>query len=84
MAKAIKGAIYLRVNNPTLNKNIGKYNLPHIWDKVLYSISDIKTKQTKINKKKHKWPQHHNICAYMRFHEKNKNKIRCKINQHLT
>ena len=26
MAKAIKEAIYIRVNNPVLNKNIGKYN----------------------------------------------------------
>ena len=22
---------YIRVNNPTLNNNIGKFNLPHIW-----------------------------------------------------
>ena len=38
MARAIKEAIYIRVNNPTLNRNIGKYNLPHTWDKVLFSI----------------------------------------------
>ena len=36
MARAIQEAIYIRVNNPTLNRNIGKYNLPHIWDKVLF------------------------------------------------
>ena len=30
MARAIKDAIYVRLNNPTLNKNTGKYNLPHI------------------------------------------------------
>ena len=29
MARAIKEAIYIRVNNHTLNRNIGKYNLPH-------------------------------------------------------
>ena len=26
------------VNNPTLNNNIGKFNLPHIWDKVLLNM----------------------------------------------
>ena len=25
------------VNNPTLNRNIGKYNLNHIWDRVLFN-----------------------------------------------
>ena len=44
MARAIKEAIYIRVNNPTLSRNIGKYNLPHIWDKVLFSISELETK----------------------------------------
>ena len=44
MARAIKEAIYIRVNNPTLIRNIGKYNLPHICDKVLFSISELKTK----------------------------------------
>ena len=32
LATAINEAIYIRVNNPTLNKNVGKYNLQHIWD----------------------------------------------------
>ena len=30
LARTIKEAIYIRVNNPTLNRNIGKYNLNHI------------------------------------------------------
>ena len=42
MASASKEVIYIRLNNPTLNKNIGKYNLPHIWDKVLFSIPEFK------------------------------------------
>ena len=42
MARAIKEAMYIRVNNLTLNRNIGKYNLPHIWDRVLYSIPELK------------------------------------------
>ena len=44
MARAIKEAIYIRVNNPTLNRNIGKYNLPHTWNKVLFAIPELKTK----------------------------------------
>ena len=30
LARTIKEAIYIRVNNPTLNRNIGKYNLNQI------------------------------------------------------
>ena len=44
MARAIKEVIYIRVNSPTLNTDIGKYNLPHIWDKVLFSTPELKTK----------------------------------------
>ena len=35
LARNIKECIFIRVNNPTLNKNIGKFNLSHIWDRVL-------------------------------------------------
>ena len=42
MARTIKEAMYIRVNNPTLNRNIGKYNLPHIQDRVLFSIPELK------------------------------------------
>ena len=45
MARAIKEAIYIRMNNPTLNKNIGKYNLPHNLDKVLYPIPELKIRK---------------------------------------
>ena len=44
MARVIKEAIYIRVNKPTLNRNIGKYNLPHIWNKVLFAVPEVKTK----------------------------------------
>ena len=38
MAMTIKETVYIRVNKVTMNKNIGKYNLPHIWEKkVLHS-----------------------------------------------
>ena len=36
LARTIKEAISIRVNNPTLNRNNGKYNLNHIWNIVLF------------------------------------------------
>ena len=44
LIRAIKEVIYIRVNNPSLNRNIGKYHLPHIWDEVLNDISELKLK----------------------------------------
>ena len=41
-ARTIKESIYIRVNNPTLNQNIGKYNLNHIWDRVLFNTPRLK------------------------------------------
>ena len=35
IARTIKEAILIRVNDPSLNRNIAKYQLPHIWDEVL-------------------------------------------------
>ena len=44
LMRAIKEALYIGVNNPSLNRNIGKYPLPHIWDEVLFNISELKIK----------------------------------------
>ena len=41
-ARTIKESIYVRVNNPTLNQNIGEYNLNHIWDRVLFNTPGLK------------------------------------------
>ena len=41
-ARTIKESIYIRVNNPTLNQNIGKYNLSHIQDRVLFNTPGFK------------------------------------------
>ena len=43
LPRLIKESMYIRVNNPSLNRNIGKYLLPHIWDEVL-----VKQHRTKI------------------------------------
>ena len=33
------------VNNPTLNNNIGKFNLPPIWDRVLLNTKGLNLKR---------------------------------------
>ena len=42
LSRYIKESIFIRVNNPTLNNNVGKFNLPHIWDRVLINTPDLK------------------------------------------
>ena len=44
LTRTIKEELYTRVNNQCLNKNIGKYHLPHIWDEVLFNTSELKLK----------------------------------------
>ena len=44
LMRTIKETLYIMVNNPFLNRNIGKYHLPHIWDEVLFNISELKLK----------------------------------------
>ena len=40
--KQASPSIHIMVNNPTLNQNIGKYNLNHIWDRVLFNTPGLK------------------------------------------
>ena len=44
LARNIKESVYIRVNNPTLNNNIGKFNLSNIWDRVLLNTKDLTPK----------------------------------------
>ena len=44
IVRTIKEAIVIRVNDPSLNRNIGKYQLPHIWDGVLVKSPELKFK----------------------------------------
>ena len=44
IARTIKESIEIRVNKPTLNRNIGKFNLHHIWDEVLLNTAGLKIK----------------------------------------
>ena len=34
VTSTIKEAMFIRVNDPYLNRNLGKYQLPHIWDHI--------------------------------------------------
>ena len=45
LSRNSKESIYIRVNNPTLNKNVGKFNLPHIWDMVLLNTKGLNLKR---------------------------------------
>ena len=45
LATNIKESILTRVNNPSLNNNIGKFNLPHIWDRVLLNTKGLNLKR---------------------------------------
>ena len=44
LSRLIKESMYIRVNNPSLNRNIGKYHLPHIWDEALVNNTELKLK----------------------------------------
>ena len=44
LTRLIKESMYIRVNNPSLNRNIGKYHLPHIWDEFLVHNTELKLK----------------------------------------
>ena len=41
LARNIKESIYIRVNNPTLNNNIRKFNLSPIWDRVVFNAEGL-------------------------------------------
>ena len=40
-----KESIFIRVNNPTLNRNISKFNLPHICDRLLLNTPGLALKR---------------------------------------
>ena len=41
LTRNIKESIYISINNPSLNNNIGKFNLSHIWDRVLLNTKGL-------------------------------------------
>ena len=45
VARYIKESIFIRINNPSLNTNVGKFNLSHIWDRVLVNTPGLQVKK---------------------------------------
>ena len=45
----INESLFIKLNNPTLNSNIGKYTLPHIWDRVLFDTPGLEAKNQQEN-----------------------------------
>ena len=45
LARNIKESIFIRVNNSTLNRNIGEFNLPHIRDRFLLNTPGLTLKR---------------------------------------
>ena len=44
ITRTIKEAMYIRVNDTFLNRNSGKFQLPHIWDDILLIIAALHLK----------------------------------------
>ena len=40
-SRTIKEAMFIHVQDPTLNMNLRKYQLPHIWDHLLSCITNL-------------------------------------------
>ena len=43
--RAIKETIYIMVNDSSLNRNIGKYHQPHMWDEDLFNTPELRLKK---------------------------------------
>ena len=49
LTRTRKGALFIRVNDPSLHRNIGKYQLPHISDEVLFNTPECSSSRTTIS-----------------------------------
>ena len=47
-SRNIKEAMFICVNDPSLNRNLGKYQLPHIWDNILQDTPALQVKQSNL------------------------------------
>ena len=44
LTRNIKEAMYIKVNDPSLNSNLGKFQLPQVWDQVLKDTPSLQVK----------------------------------------
>ena len=47
-SRTIKEAMFICIHDPTLNRNLGKYQLPHIWDHPLQSSPTLQFKPSSL------------------------------------
>ena len=47
-SRNIKETMFIHVNDPLLNRNLGKYQLPHIWDSILLYTPALQVKQSNL------------------------------------
>ena len=47
-SRTIKEAMFIRVNDPTLNRNLGKYQLLHVWDNILQDMQTLQLKPSRL------------------------------------
>ena len=47
-SRNIKEGMFICVNDPSLNRNLGKYQLPHIWDNILQDTPASQVKQSSL------------------------------------
>ena len=47
-SRNIKEAMFIYVNDPSLNRNLGKYQLTHIWDNILQDTPALQVKQSSL------------------------------------
>ena len=47
-SRNIKEAMFICVSDPSLNRNLGKYQLPHVWDNILQDTPALQVKQSSL------------------------------------
>ena len=47
-SRNIKEAMFIHVNDSSLNRDLGKYQLPHIWDNILQDTPALQVKQSSL------------------------------------
>ena len=44
VTRNIKENIYIQISDPSFNRNLGEYQLPHIWDQILHDTPSLQLK----------------------------------------
>ena len=47
-SRTIMEAMFIHMQDPTLNRNLGKYQLPHIWDHLLLASPTLQHKPSSL------------------------------------